>query len=321
MSEKPHSVAIGGFIVGALLILVTTLLFISGSGLGRNDETVVMVFDGSVKGLTIGAPVALRGVEVGQVTDIDLIFDTSSIDLIMVVEAKIQGENVQRRGGITEDLTEEMIQSGLRAQLNSQSILTGLLYIQLDFHPGSKLVLADLETDHIQIPTIPTDLERLTQEIQSIDFAQIADDLQTIVDGLGQFTSNASFQAIPGQLEQTLASLNQLTEQLSGQLATTGPQLNHMLAKVADTATTLDREIPLLSNSARDSMTQLDQAVAQIEAVAINAQGLIADDSPTTYQLNEALRELALAGRALQSLAKTIEDQPESLIRGKKPTE
>ena len=98
MNSKRESVAIGAFIVGGIIILVSTLLFISGSGLGRDRQTVVMVFDGSVKGLQEGASVALRGVEIGQVTDIKLIFDTDSIDLIMLVEAVITAENIQRRG-------------------------------------------------------------------------------------------------------------------------------------------------------------------------------------------------------------------------------
>ena len=70
MSEKPHTVAIGAFIVGALLIAISGLIFIGGSGFGSDRNKVFMVFDGSVKGLSVGAPVALRGVQIGQVTDI-----------------------------------------------------------------------------------------------------------------------------------------------------------------------------------------------------------------------------------------------------------
>ncbi|MEQ8803366.1 MAG: MlaD family protein, partial [Haliea sp.] len=74
--EHPHSVAIGGFIIGALLIALATLLFVLGSGVGAERTRVVMVFDSSVKGLSVGAPVALRGVEIGQVTGINLILDS-----------------------------------------------------------------------------------------------------------------------------------------------------------------------------------------------------------------------------------------------------
>ena len=66
MSEKPHTVAIGAFVMGALLIAVTTVIFVLGSGLGADRSKVVMVFEGSVKGLSVGAPVALRGVQIDK---------------------------------------------------------------------------------------------------------------------------------------------------------------------------------------------------------------------------------------------------------------
>ena len=108
MSEKPHSVAIGAFIIGALLILVTAILFAVGSGFGTREK-IVMVFDGSVKGLNIGASVALRGVQVGQVTDIDVILDSDTLDFIMVVESDFYEDRIKRIGKNDSDLTEELI--------------------------------------------------------------------------------------------------------------------------------------------------------------------------------------------------------------------
>ena len=114
MSENSHSVAIGAFIIGALLIAVSIAVFIVGSGVGSNHERVVMVFDGSVKGLSVGAPVALRGVQIGQVIDINLILEEDRDNLIMQVVADLDDNNVQRRGKNSEELTEELIERGMR---------------------------------------------------------------------------------------------------------------------------------------------------------------------------------------------------------------
>ena len=123
MSEKPQAAAIGAFIVGALTIAIATLLYITGAGLTADRDKVVMVFDGSVKGLNLGAPVALRGVQIGQVTDIKIILDTETIDVIMLVEAEIKGGNIQTLGGGDDsDYTDDLIARGLRAQLNTQSL-------------------------------------------------------------------------------------------------------------------------------------------------------------------------------------------------------
>jgi paraquat-inducible protein B len=182
MSEQPHTAAIGAFVIGALLIGLTTVIFVLGSGIGVERDKVVMVFAGSVKGLSVGAPVALRGVQIGQVTDIELILDEDTVELIMLVEAELRTENVRRRGGTDRDLTEELIARGLRAQLNTQSLLTGLLYVHLDFYPETALNLVEINSPYVQIPTIPTGLERLTREVEAIDIAKIASDLEATVE-------------------------------------------------------------------------------------------------------------------------------------------
>ena len=161
--RQPHTVAIGAFVIGAILIALTTLVFLLGSGFGKREK-VVMVFDGSVKGLNVGAPMALRGVQVGQVTNIELILDSDNASVIMQVEADLNAKNIRREGSATANLTEELIARGLRAQLNSQSLLTGLLYIELDFHPDSPLNLADIDSPYIQLPTVPTNLQRHCQK-------------------------------------------------------------------------------------------------------------------------------------------------------------
>lgn len=321
MSEQSHSVAIGAFIVGAAIILISTLLFISGSGIGKDRQTVVMVFDGSVKGLQVGAPVALRGVQIGQVTDIKLIFDSDSIDLIMLVEAEVTADNIQRYGIGSVDLTEELIGQGLRAQLISQSLLTGLLMIQLDFHPDTKFTLGQVESPYMQIPTIPTDLERFARQVESIDFAQVASDLQAVVSGLRQFTDSDSLQSFPAKLDQSLAILRQLGEQLSQQLVSSGPKLDQLLDSTSNAVETFDRELTRLTLSVRHSLAGLEAALGELEQTASGIGDVVSADSPTTYRLNKALREMELAGMALQALAKTLDEQPEALLRGKRGAE
>jgi paraquat-inducible protein B len=317
MSENNNSVAIGAFILGAALIAISAILFISGSGWGGDKSKIVMVFEGSVKGLTVGAPVALRGVQIGQVTDIHLIFDTDSIDITMTVEAEIDGNSFETRGNAAGYLGDEMIARGLRAQLNSQSMLTGLLYIQLDFHPNSPVNIVDIDSPYSQIPTIPTDLQRITRELESMDFAAIAEDIQTIAASLGTFVSTEEFQQLPQDLHNTLASFEALSEQLGAQLASSGPRLDTLLDNSSETMASLDSEIPKISASAIETLKILDTAMAAFEVTMKEIDDLVSDDSATTYALNKALREISLAARELQLLAKTLEEHPEALIRGR----
>lgn len=317
MSEARHTVAIGAFVVGALLIAISTVIFVLGSGFASDRTKAVMVFEGSVKGLTVGAPVALRGVEIGQVTDIELILDSETAELIMLVEAEFRSENVRRLGAGRESMTEELISRGLRAQLNTQSLLTGLLYIQLDLHPDSELILVEIDSPYLQIPTIPTDLERLTRKLDTIDFASVAGDAEAILAGLNKFVSSEDFQGLPTSLQRTLSSISHLGEQLGEQVESTGPRLNAALDSLGSTLDQTSEDLPQLAALLESNLQALSGAIVAFEDGMRQFQTLVDHDSGTVYELNRTLQELSRAGRALQLLGETLEEQPEALIRGR----
>jgi paraquat-inducible protein B len=320
MSDKSHTVAIGAFVIGASLIAITTLLFLLGSGFGKKAK-VVMVFDGSVKGLNVGAPMALRGVQVGQVTNIELIIDSDKASVIMLVEADFDAKNIRTQGSANANLIEELIARGLRAQLNSQSLLTGLLYIELDFHPESALILADIDSPYMQLPTIPTNLQRITKKLEDVDISKLTDDLESISNGINTLVSSEEFQGLPANLTSTLDSMRDLSAQLREQLASTGPKLDTVLDKTAVTVANANTELPKLATLIEGNLKVLNEAIAAFEQGMKEVEGLASPDSPTLYQLNNALQEVTRASRSLQSLANTLEQQPESLIRGKRGDE
>jgi paraquat-inducible protein B len=320
MSEKQQTVAIGAFVIGASLIALVTLIYLLGTGFGKKEK-VVMVFDGSVKGLNVGAPLALRGVKVGEVTDIDLILDSAKTNVIMLIEANFDAENIHRKGIADVDLTEELISRGLRAQLNSQSLLTGLLYVELDFFPESALNLVDIDSPYLQFPTIPTNLERITKKLQDLDISKLTDELESISNGVNTLVSSKQFQALPADLASTLESVRELSAQMREQLATSGPKLDTVLDETAVTVANANSELPRLAKLIENNLATLNTAIVAFEQGMTGIDGLVSPDSPTLYQLNVALGEMTRAGRSLQAMANTLEAQPESLIRGKRGDE
>lgn len=315
--DNTHSVAIGGFVLGGLLIAVVTVLFVLGSGLGGGRDKVIMAFDSSVKGLSVGAPVALRGVEIGQVTAINLMLDSEETQLIMLVEAQISSANIQRENSSADQIIDHLIHRGLRAQLNLQSLLTGLLYISLDFHPDTPAQLSDIDSPYTQIPTIPTGLEKLTRQIESLDIARIATDVQRIAAGLSTFIEQDDFRQLPQQLTNNLASLELLSEDLRATVAIVGPGLEAVLTSTDLLVSDMGDELPRISATVTRSLVTVQAATDAFADAMAEIDALVSSDSATTYQLNTALRELAQAAQALQLLAKTLEEQPESLLRGK----
>ncbi len=317
MNEKPQTVAIGAFVLGAALIALTTILFLLGSGLGKKEE-VVMVFNSSVKGLNIGAPLALRGVQVGEVTDIELILDTDTASASTIVEANFNENNIRRKGDPSVELTQELVTRGLRAQLNSQSLLTGLLYIELDFHPKSPLHLAKINSPYLQIPTVPTNLERFQETLQNIDFSKLTTQLESISANIDSLVSSKDFQALPSNVNTALTSLRKLSAQLREQLAISGPKLDTLLDETSATVSDANRELPKVSALVEDNLTALNAAIITFQQSMTGIDELVSPNSAILYQLNNTLAEMARTGRSLQSLASTLQEQPESVIIGKK---
>jgi paraquat-inducible protein B len=306
MSERKSSILVGAFVVGALIIAAAGALFFAGGGLGSERSKVVMVFDGSLRGLTIGAPVALRGVTIGQVTDIDLILDADQGSVTMIVEAEIDPASMQLVGSVTESILDELVARGLAAQLNTQSLLTGLLYIQLDFQP-----------DHPQIPTIPTELEQLRRSLESIDYAAIAENVDRIATGLDTLLNSTDMQALPGSMRSSLAALETASNSLTTTLEDNSPALTAFLEEGTSTIATLNDQLPAITDSIESSLARLDEALVSANQSFTGLEQVVAPNSPPRRQLSEAMKEVTLAARALRSLARSLEEHPESLLRGR----
>ena len=302
MSEKSQYATTGAFVVGALLIFVAVVLYLLGSGFGKR-ESFVMGFDAAAKGLSAGAPVALRGVQIGQVTDVDVVLDTKTADVLVVVKAEIDETSIYYEGDPDAVNTEDLIKRGLRAQLNMQSLVTGLLYIEMDFHPDSPVRHYDLNSDLPQFPTVPTNLERLAMQLQNFDIDKLAKRIETISDGIDKLVSSKEIQQLPINMNETLNSLKELSEKMQTQLASSGPRLDAMLD---ETTTTI-----------ASTGSQLNDAVQSFENSMQSLEELVSSDSTTVYQMNEALNEVSRASRSLRLLTTTLERQPESLIRGR----
>ena len=123
---------------------------------------------------------------------------------------------------------------------------------------------------------------------------------------------------MPEQLKHTLASVDDLTNQLQAQVASTGPKLDAVLEGASTTVDIANTELPELAELLRSNLDLLEEAIAAFEGAMRNVEGLADQDSATVYELNRALREMAQAGRALQQLSRSLEEQPESLIRGRR---
>jgi paraquat-inducible protein B len=133
---------------------------------------VIMYFSGSVRGLAVDAPVLLRGIPLGKVVDINLEIDEKTAEILIPVTVEIEPDRVkklnpQENKTFKENVT-HLVSQGLRAQLQTGSLLTGQLFVALDLFPKSKVVFHENKTGYPEFPTTPNTLDQITNSAQAI---------------------------------------------------------------------------------------------------------------------------------------------------------
>jgi paraquat-inducible protein B len=311
MGRKANPVIIGAFVVGAVALAVIGIVVFGSGRLFADTTPFVMYFTGSVDGLNVGSPVKFKGVEIGAVTSIQLdIGEEARIPVWIEIDNKkivAHGANDWPRD---RRLLKEAVERGLRAQLNSQSIVTGLLFVQLDFHPDTPVVIvAPEEAELNEIPTIPTTLEQAQQaaaeiiaNLKKVDFEGFGKSLRNAIDGLNAAVNN------PG-LQKALAAL---PETLNAMHAT--------LTSVQQLAGNLDARTAPLLKSLQQTSDRSTAAVEQARETLESIQGLAAAGSPLTGQLVGVLEELRGTARSIRLLADYLERNPSALVRGREVT-
>ena len=319
MQEKTAHTLLGAFILSALAIAVVATLLVAGRGYdAANSQTVIMVFDGSVYGLNKGAPVAIRGANIGQVTDIRVrLQHADELRLWMEVEAVINRAAVAAVADGDATLGPELINSGLRAQLNNSSFLTGLLFVQLDFFPETDVQIRAPESDYLEIPTIPSPFDQLVMDVNTLNFRSLAANLQDTAEAIRALTTSDAFQQIPENTNRALQTVTQVGGTLEQMMTELQPQLEATLSSTAAAAQVAEQQIPLIADETRQAISQVQQALESVDRAAANAAQFLEPDSPTLYNLNMTLSEISRASRSLNSLTRSLEDSPQSLLLGR----
>src|SRR5262245_56657150 len=131
MPKVTTTKVVGGFVLGAIALLVAALVLFGGAALFQSTRKAVVYFEGSVNGLSVGAPVAFRGVDIGSVTDIVLQVNAQTGTATIPVYIQIDPSKISWAGGqqLTPEARQEVIKRGLRAQLATQSMITGQLIV------------------------------------------------------------------------------------------------------------------------------------------------------------------------------------------------
>lgn len=326
MSRKANPTLIGAFVLGAIALAVaTTLLLAGGSWFGERRQHV-MYFEGAAQGLQVGAPVMFLGVKVGTVKKIQLGLDEQDRRFMVPVTIEVEPQVVRTRGGEQVDLRDratvrELVERGLRARLRMQSVLTGQLYVDLDFHPDKPARYVALDPDVSEIPTVRTAVQELTTRLEAFPMDRFLADVAAISASINSLMSAPGTQELPKRLDATLRHLDSLATRLD---AKSGPVLDEARkalvaaqAALARLETAADRVATLAATDSA-AVQNLTRAGDELARAAAAVRSLTEKESPTVANVNAALKEIARAADALRLLAETLEQQPDAVWRGKR---
>ena len=323
MSKKSNPAAIGAFVVGAVALLVFAALIFGGRDLLAPKDRFVSYFNGSVKGLRVGSSVLFRGVQIGYVTDIRLFASVDTLDAEIAVIYEIEANKIEFTRGdrvvMIEDAKsiDDWVAAGLRAQLDSESFVTGQLLIELDFQPDTEPVYRNTAIGYPEIPSVTSgitqaieDAQRFLSDLQSeIDVKELSARIDSILEGIDELANSEDLRA-------ALAGANELitaegTQKVPEELAATIANLDGAVTDFRDLLQSTDENIaPVarnLSNTLQEAEKLLSSASTQIDG-----------ESALFVQLNATLEEISSAARSVRVLADYLEKNPEALIRGKK---
>lgn len=328
MSKRANPLLIGSFVLGAIVLGVSSIIIFGTGGLYKDRPLFIMYFDGSVKGLNIGSEVSLLGVQVGTVKEIGIIHDSATGEVKIPVVAEFHPENVtnsHRQGETREENIKHLVEVfGLRAQLRTLSIVTGQLFIEVDYHPGTEFKYYGDGT-MVEIPTIPSTLEQLGKQLQEFDIPDLTNAISSAAVAIAQLADSPELKQAIKNLNQALVSANKLVTDINTQIDPIAENTNRALLNLDKTLIATqnlvkdaDSKLDPLDNDLHNALTTLEQTLTEFKQAATNIKQFSNENAPTIYKLNTALDELAKATRSVRTLADTLERHPEAIIQGKK---
>jgi paraquat-inducible protein B len=247
-------------------------------------RTFVMYFGGTLRGLSVGAPVDLQGITVGEVKSLDVEYDERSKQLAFPVVMELYPQRLRGRaqraapsrqpaGYDSRALIDSLVAHGLRAELKSGNLLTGQKFVSLEMHhdvPKEKVVWKEQPAI---FPTISGGL----------------DDIQDSVGVIAKKLSKVPFDQLSARLISAMSSLDQ----------------------------TLKSADKLLHNVDSNLAPQVQTTLAEAQAALKNAKDLLGQDAPLENDLGSTLLQVSRAAKSISALVDYLERHPESMLRGK----
>jgi paraquat-inducible protein B len=334
VSRKANPTIIGGFVLGAIALVVVALAVFGSGKFFVQRPRAVAFFQGGIQGLAVGSAVNLRGVQVGQVTDIQLRLDVESMQPVIPVYMEFDTSRVQLSRGESEgervgqQRLKTAIANGLHARLATQSLVTGQLVVELDLDPNEPRRLTGADPSTIEIPTSQSDFDKLKSALTQLPLDQIAASALKLMQDTDRLVASDDISKLLRSLTSAAENLDALIIAAHGDLSSLAEDLHETtrasrdaLAKAQDAMTELRTALTtadrLLATDGREALRVAVGTLQKAEKALTDAGNLVAVNSPQRYDLDQALKNLTAITRSLRVFAEDLERRPNAIIVGK----
>lgn len=323
---------IGVFTVAGLVLTVLALVAAGGKWFVSREQAR-MDFDSSVYGLQVGAPVVFRGVRLGQVVHVGLapaapgaIAVPVRVELDRSLLLELLGEPLP----MTEPAVDRLVARGLVANLATQSLLTGQLYINLDLgrppappaaNAAAPTPAAGATADGMaQIPTTRTRLQTLQAQLEQLDLAQLGRDLTAAAAAARQLVADPETQRLVQRTAAAAAAMERLATRLEADWPPLAAQARATLAATERTVATAGEaatQVKELAAAGQPALADLRATADELQRSAAALRQTVSSDSELHRNAVRTLEEVAQAARSLRTLADTLDQHPDALLRGR----
>lgn len=328
---KKHALLVGAFALGALALVVATVLWLSGNSLFRKQTLAMIYFQGGVAGLYVGAPVTFRGVPVGQVEDIGIEVDQRSLDARIPVRVRLN-PNAVRFGAADGAAAASpglptLVQRGLRAKLVAQSFVTGQKLIDLDFLDEPPPAPTAGNSRYPEIPAVRDRFDALFDQVAQLPLRETVEDVRATLQSLNAtleetratvVSARAALDGVATQVtglagegQRTLGAATAAMEELRRTAGASLEGVNRLLETSRQTVAAAQPELQATLQSARGAADAAQLAVRRVGEITEPGAPLRAD-------LDAAVRDLSQAARGLREFSELIEEQPNAVIFGRR---
>ncbi len=354
---------IGAFVVGTVVLAVAVVVVLGGGHVFTEKQRAVMYFDGSVNGLNVGAPVKFRGVQIGAVKEVSALYDPQNFRSRIRVVAEVDPSRITEfQGGVFTPSTvrsreemREMIEQGLRAQLQVQSLVTGVLYIEIDFKPNTPINLTGIDSEYRELLTLSSTMDELLETVQGTlaelgklpleallgellamlerinvllnlpDVHQMLGNTNALLTEARDLLQDADAQVLPFSAK--FASLTDTAEAMLEAIRVVVPEAQKLVRNIDAQVMPLSGHTQKVLAEARGTLWQARQSLDRLEGAAapalaqaektLAAADLANSDAALLTHLSQTLGAMEGAARSIRILADYLQRNPEALLRGK----